>query len=120
LSLQIGEWKGRQVSVTSRLIPRFFWMTSSIDVFIDSRCVLKTGGQLKMIGRSSSSFEDSGTTHLVELTWGHASLRSFPIEVKIDEEHIAKTRVVTGNWPMALWPWAFGIGLLSWHIIQRK
>jgi hypothetical protein len=101
---QIGKWRGRNVEVTARVIARCLWTTASIDVYIDSECVLRTGGQMKSIGVSTAQFYDSGSTHDIALEWGRAAVRSFPITITIDGQVVADSVVSVDNWPLALWP----------------
>jgi hypothetical protein len=101
---RIGEWRGRSVEVTGRLIPRFLWMTASIDVYIDSECVLQTGGQLMVVGGSTAQFYNSGSTHEIALEWGYPGISGFPIWINIDGEFIAESRVTIDNWPLSFWP----------------
>ncbi|HEY2253415.1 MAG TPA: hypothetical protein VGH74_20215 [Planctomycetaceae bacterium] len=81
---RVGEWRGRAIEVTARLIPRCLWTTASIDVFVDAECVLRTGGQMAATGSSTAQFYDSGMTHDIELQWGVGGLRSFPVKIVID------------------------------------
>jgi|SRR6266480_4945490 len=111
-----GEWKGQPVFVTATLIPRFLWQTASIDVYVNSECILRTGGRFKFIGSHTSQFNQSGTSHEAELRWGLASLRSFPFQLSIDGERVLKSRVYTTNWPLAQWPWAIVLALVIYWI----
>lgn len=97
----IPNWRGSEIRVTAKLVPRFLWSTASIDVFIKNKCILQTGGQLKITGAYSTSFtDDAGGHHRAELAWGRASLRSFPFRLQIDGEPIADSRVKIENWPL--------------------
>jgi len=109
-----GEWRGRALQVTARLIPRFLWTTASIDVFLDACCVLQTGGKMKLTGGSTARFEDSGTIHDIELTWGRARLRWFPVKITIDGQLVADSKVFVDNWPLELWPSAVLVGAVAW------
>jgi len=75
----------------------------------------KTGGQLKLTGSHTSQFAHAGTSHEVTLSWGHASLRSFPIEVHIDGHPILKSRVFNRNWPLSLCPWVVVAALIIYN-----
>jgi len=101
---RIAEWRGRAVEVTGHLIPRYLWTTASIDVFIDSECVLRTGGQLKSVGGTTADFYDSGSTHEIALHWRCPLLTGFPIRITIDGELVAESYVTVDNWQLALWP----------------
>jgi len=107
--VRIGEWHGRSLEVTGYLIPRYLWLTASIDVHIDSQCVLQTGGQLKSVGGSTAEFYDSGSTHRITLTWGSPWITGFPVRISIDGELVAESWVTVDYWPLALWP----IGLVA-------
>jgi hypothetical protein len=111
---RVGEWRGRTVEVTGRVIPRFLWMTASIDVYIDSECVLQTGGQLKSVGASRAEFYDSGSSHEIMLEWDRPGLGSFPITITIDGELVAESRVFVENWPLALWPLVLLTAAAAW------
>ena len=94
----VGEWRGSAIRVSARLIPRFLWQTASIDVFVDGQCVLRTGGQLKLVGTASSPFEHLGSSHVAKLEWGFAGIRSFPYKLTIDQTEVTKSRVRIQNW----------------------
>ena len=111
-------WNSQPVTVTSHLLPGRLWQAASIDVFIDGRCILQTGGQLKITGAHSATFDYAGTSHEVRLTWGHARLRSFPVHVWIDDRLLLETRVYTGNWPLGLWPLAAIAGFTAYLALR--
>jgi len=115
---RIGEWRGQSIEVTARLIPKFLWTTASIDLFVNSTCVLRTGGKMKVIGSSSARFEDSGTAHDVELRWGWPRPRWFPIKVLIDGDIVADSRAFVENWPLAQWPTVAVLAALVWIFSQ--
>ena len=110
----VGESRGKNIEVAARLIPKFLWLTASVDVFVNSACVLQTGGKMKMTGSSSARFDDSGGAHDVELKWGWARLRWFPIKILIDGEMVAQSRAFVENWPLAHWPTAVVVVALAW------
>jgi hypothetical protein len=111
---RIGEWRGRAIEVTAHLIPRYLWTTASIDVYIDSECVLRTGGKLAATGGVRSEFYDSGATHEIALNWGRPQLQSFPIEITIDGKLIVRSQANVDNWPLALWPAALVVAGIAW------
>jgi hypothetical protein len=90
-------WNGRTVEVTAHLIPRYFWSTASIDVFLDGECILQTGGQLKTIGSSEAEFHHDGSVHAVKLTWGSAHHLSFPYQLWIDGAKVLVSDVPVAN-----------------------
>jgi hypothetical protein len=95
-------WHGGTVEVTARLVPRYLWTTASIDVFLDGRCILRTGGQMKMTGSSSAEFRHDGAVHTVELSWDHVRQRGFPghgfpYQLRIDGAKVAAWEVPVHN-----------------------
>jgi hypothetical protein len=96
-------WHGSTVDVQARCVPRFLWTTASIDVFLDGRCILQTGGQLKITGSHSATFTHSNLTHSTKLSWQRTGFSfSFPYELEIDSVSVAKARVHIRNWPLML------------------
>lgn len=114
----IGKWNENPVAVTARFMPRFLWTTASIDIFVGSQCVIRTGGQMKFTGQAIAQFEHGGTNHSVRIRWGWSKIRSFPIKVEIDEQQIAETNAVVTNWPMSLWPLITVFIWASWNHIR--
>jgi hypothetical protein len=107
-----AQWNGTTLTATSKLVPKLLWQTASIDIFINGKCILQSGGQAKVTGSLRAQFEHEGQIHGVKLTWGRAALRSFPIEVSIDDQPVLKSRVFTKNWPLTYLPWLTIFGLL--------
>jgi hypothetical protein len=99
---EIIQWQRGRVDVQARLIPRFMWITASIDVFLDEQCILRTGGQMKCTGSYSTTFTHSGSTHTAELSWGYGFLFSFPYKLRIDGTTVSEARVRVQNWPLGL------------------
>jgi hypothetical protein len=97
-------WRGKTVEVTARLVPRYLWTTASIDVFLEGRCILRTGGQLKMIGSSSAEFDDDGSVHTVELSWGSEHQLTFPYQLRISDAKVAVSNVPVQNPEWLLMP----------------
>ena len=102
----IGEpkvlWEGSTVEVRAQLIPRYGWTTASIDVYLDGRCILKTGGQMKAVGSSTAEFQHGGAAHTAELSWGHARMEhayglTFPYQLFFDGGKIAVSEVRVEN-----------------------
>jgi hypothetical protein len=97
-------WHGSTVAVRARLVPRYVWSTASIDVFLDGRCVLRTGGQMKVTGSSSSVFYHDGEEHTAELSWGLAIHTTFPFELRIDGAKVMVSDVPVENAPLLVVP----------------
>ena len=95
-------WEGSTVEVRARVVPRYFWTTASIDVFLDGRCILKTGGQMKSVGSSTDEFQHGGVVHTAALSWGNAHMRhalglTFPYQLFFDGSKIAVSEVSMEN-----------------------
>jgi hypothetical protein len=105
-------WNGVAVLVTSRLVSRYFWMTASIDVWVDGNRVLRSGGVLRFTGNHSETFRFGDGTQQVKLTWGAGWLRSFPFKLQIDDVLVAESRVVIENWWLMFWPFFLAMGFV--------
>jgi hypothetical protein len=105
-------WNGVAVLVTSRLVSRYFWMTASIDVWVDGNRVLRSGGVLRFTGNHSETFRFCDGTQQVKLTWGAGWLRSFPFKLQIDDVLVAESRVVIENWWLMFWPFFLAMGFV--------
>jgi hypothetical protein len=106
-------WQGKAVLVRSNYIPRFLWTTASIDVFLDDRCVFRTGGQLKTVGSHSASFSDGGSDHQMELTWGRSRDFRFPYQLRIDGVLVKESQVQVENQHMIMIPALMIIALMA-------
>lgn len=113
-----ASWNNTTVEVTARIIPRYAWTTASIDVAIGGDTVLDTGGVLKIVGTHMGTFEFHGVKHSIEITWGEATLRSFPFRLFIDGFPLLASRVPIANWWLALWPWAVLAGFSAWAVLN--
>jgi hypothetical protein len=108
-------WRGTPVSITAKLVPRYAWQSASLDVAVNGRFVLKTGGVFKLVGKHAETFASDGIEHSVEVTWGKAALRSFPFSLSIDGMSVLESRVPICNWWLALWPWALLVAFVAWR-----
>jgi hypothetical protein len=97
-------WKGVPVQVTSKIISRYAWTTATIDVSINGKTILRTGGVAKIAGDTTAAFEHEHTRHQAVLRWQKGTLRSFPFQLEIDGVLIADSRVAVSNWWIAWWP----------------
>jgi hypothetical protein len=97
------EWEHSILSVKARLIPKYVWTTASIDVVIDGRCVLETGGQLRTRGEKRREFTHNNATHVAILSWTPPRSGLFyPYELSLDDQIIDKSEVYIGNWPLGI------------------
>jgi hypothetical protein len=96
------QWQDSTIEVQARLVPRYLWCTASIEVLLDGRCLLQTGGQMKFTGTEVATFTHAGSKHTARLLWGAGFLRSFPYSLRIDDAPVSEARVYIRNWPMGL------------------
>ena len=113
-------WHGKAVSVRARYIPRFLWTTASIDVFLDGRCVFRTGGQLKSTGSHSASFNDGGSEHQMELAWGRSREFRFPYQLRIDGVLVGESQVRVENQHLVLIPALIIVALMALVVFALK
>jgi hypothetical protein len=95
-------WEGSTVEVRARIVPRFLWTTASIDVYLDGRCILKTGGQMKAVGSTLAEFYHGGAAHTAALSWGQARMShslslTFPYQLFFDGAKIIVSDVSVEN-----------------------
>jgi hypothetical protein len=90
-------WHGSEVEVKARIVPRYGWTTASIDVFLDGKCILRTGGQMEVTGSSSAVFDHDGSRHFAELSWGMARGLEFPYVLRINDAKVALSEVPVEN-----------------------
>ena len=109
-------WRNTSVTLAAHLVPRYAFTTASIEVFLEDRSILATGGVLKLVGSQVQSFEHEGQPHSVKLSWGTAKLRSFPVTLAIDGESILEASVQMSNWWLAYWPWLVLLGVIAWNL----
>ena len=105
-------WHGSEVLVKARLVPRYGWTTASIDVFLDGRCIVRTGGQTKVTGSSWAVFDHDGSRHFVELSWGMARGLEFPYVLRINDAKVALSEVPVENPGLSVIPALIVISLL--------
>jgi len=100
---KIIKWRDSTVEVQARLVPRWLWTTASIDVLVDGRTILRTGGQMKFTGSHSTQFTHSGATHAAELCWGAGGVSlSIPYQLRLDGVAVSDSQVPVRNWPVGL------------------
>jgi hypothetical protein len=97
-------WHGSEVEVKARIVPRYGWTTASIDVFLDGKCILRTGGQLKVTGSSGAVFDHEGSRHFVELSWGMVRGHEFPYVLRINDAKVALSDVPVENAGLSVIP----------------
>jgi len=110
-------WKGKKVRVRARLVPRFLWTTSSIDVYLDGECAFRTGGKLAVIGSHSAAFRGAGSEHRMELSWGRSRNFFFPYQLRIDGVMVDEARVQVENSQMMLIPALIIVALMFLSVV---
>jgi hypothetical protein len=112
-----ARWHGSDLVVRARAVPRYLWTTVSIDVLIDGAPVLRTGGQQKARGSSTSEFRHDGAWHVAELSWGTFAKGGFPFMLRIDKEVVLAAEVPVDNLTAVFVGWLVAIlavvGLIS-------
>ncbi|MFY9288544.1 MAG: hypothetical protein WAO98_08590 [Alphaproteobacteria bacterium] len=98
-------WNNNTLKVTAAFIPKFLWSTASIDVSINGRRVLATGGPLKRTGVCLANFCEDRNIHKIRLEWGKADWRWFPYRLFIDDAVVAESKVYITNWPLLAVPY---------------
>ena len=111
-------WNGLALRVSARLVGRYAWQTASIELAIDDRVVLETGGVLKFVGAMTRAFDVEGVSHVAQVQWGRGLLKSFPYEVAIDGVEVRRGRVTIGNWWVGLWPWIPFAAFVLWASLR--
>ena len=109
-------WNGEQLIVTAHLVPRYAFMTASIDISLEGTPILKTGGVLKFVGGHVAGFERNGRLHSVEASWGKAAPTYFPVKVAVDGQLVMEAPVRISNWWLVYWPWLILLGVLAWRL----
>ena len=111
---QATTWNGVPLRITCRLVPRWAFTTASIDVYLDDRPTLRTGGVFKIVGSQVEQFEFAGERHELSVSWGKASPRHFPVTVSVDGIALANRKVPIENWYMGYWPWLLLAAAVAW------
>jgi hypothetical protein len=88
-------------------------MTASIEAFLDDRCILRTGGQVKITGSHTASFADGGSEHQAVLSWGRVRRHGFPYQLQIDGVIVEVGQVGVENWRMGYVPVVLIVALVA-------
>jgi hypothetical protein len=92
-------WNGHRVTVEAYKLARRAWITTSIDVLLDSEAILKSGGKLQFTGTCSEIFHQEDGDHRVDLSWGRSFWGlSFPFRARIDGVEVCSGRVRVARW----------------------
>jgi hypothetical protein len=98
-------WNDCDLEVRAKAVPRYFWTTASIDVYLDDLCILRTGGVLAVKGAQTTTFRQKTETHVLKLSWRSPQKGfSLPYELSIDERPVATAAVLPTNWPLYFMP----------------
>ena len=113
--MQVAQWQGLPVAISARLVPRFAWQTASIDVTVGDHPPVRTGGVFKATGVHEELVSAAPDAPVVLVSWGKASLRSFPVKVAVNDELVYEGRVRTQNWWCGCWPWGLILLVVLWR-----
>jgi hypothetical protein len=97
-------WRETDITVRAWLVPRYLWATASIEVFFAGERILRTGGQLRVVGSVSTRFFYQGIPCKVELAWRQARRGAFPYVLTIDGRQVREASVRVENLWMAVIP----------------
>lgn len=111
-------WNGRRIEVTAQGVPRYAFMTASINVFIDGEAILQTGGVPQPVGTQSASFHHDGHAHTLEASWGKVARRSFPVRLSIDGQPVFEAPVRVSNGWLSYWPSLALFVFFLWHFAK--
>src|SRR5215469_5138188 len=115
-------WGGCFVSVRGRVVPKYLFATTSMDVYLDEQCILQTGGKLSPASSCTATFDRGGVNHTVTLSWGVAVAFAFPYQLYIDGALVKSSKVRADNWYLALIPALLigtVMGVLGYHFSHR-
>jgi hypothetical protein len=96
------------------------WTTASIDVSVDGKTVLQTGGVPEVTGKVSKQFEYDQRMYTATISWTRGALRSFPFTLAIDDAVILHSRVPISNWWMAFAPTVIALAVVFVWLIVRS
>jgi hypothetical protein len=113
--MQVAQWHGLPVAIAARLVPRFAWQTASIDVEVGDHPPIRTGGVFKSTGVHKESVSAASDAPVVLVSWGKASLTSFPVKVAVNDEFVFEGRVRIQNWWWGYWPWGLILLVVLWR-----
>jgi hypothetical protein len=114
-------WRGKAVQVRASPVPRFLWMSASIDVYLDGECVFRTGGKIQSAGSHRATARIGGSEHQIEVTWGRPHNLVFPYQLRIDGERVTESQVEVENQQMMLIPLfiIFGVMILIAVVVNQ-
>jgi hypothetical protein len=96
-------WRDGTVEVRARVVPRYGWLTTSIDVYLDDVAIIKTGGVFRFSGSNEAAFDEQGEKHAVKHTW-RSPMRGmdFPFRLLVDDQVIVDSKIRPPNWPLSV------------------
>jgi hypothetical protein len=121
-SSQMPAWQNSELDVRAEVLPKYFFTTVSIDVYLDGLCILRTEGVLKFSGTQTTAFKRADGNHLLELVWQSPGLGiDFSYGLSVDGQPvIERSRVRPRNWPFLFIPAiALAVALVIFHIVKN-
>jgi hypothetical protein len=114
-------WQDSDFKVTAVVVPRYFWTTASIDVFLADECLLRTGGVFRLTGTNRTDFVYNGEPHFLVLSWQVGRGIDLLYQLSIDGKEIADSKIRLRNWPFLFLPIAaLGAGVLIFGYVRAR
>ena len=105
-------WHDSDVVVTMELVPRYCWMTATVDVHVAKQCILRSGGVLKERGQSTVNFRHDGKDHVADLVWKTERDIAVSYKLLLDGELVMSSKIHPRNWALCLVPLAILIAVM--------
>ena len=90
-------WNNADLSIRARFMPEKLFLVATIDVWLDQRRILSTGGKLKLQGTCVERFDHLGAQHQVRLEWQKFLLHYVPCSLFVDNLLIATETIRIDN-----------------------
>ena len=119
-------WHDRLLEVKAHAIPRYCWLTVSIDVHVDGAAVIRTGGVLRSKAINEAQLDEQGQHDSLKLSWRSPFQgMDFPFQLSVDEQVIIDSKVRPQNWPMVfiplvtLGPLFIAVFVTGFHLVSK-
>lgn len=97
----VYDWHGKTVEVTTRPLWKHLGLTISIDVLVDGKRALATGGKFKLKDTDAAYFEVDGRKHKMTLDWRvstdtsylYTNIQPIGYALMIDDRHIGQATI---------------------------
>ncbi|HXC27762.1 MAG TPA: hypothetical protein VNV38_07380 [Stellaceae bacterium] len=109
-------WKDSDIEVIAIMLPKYFWITSLIEVRVDGQSIIKAETDSREWGEDTKEFRLNGETHSAALLWVATKGVHGPYRLSIDGQAVLTSVVTPRNWPMRLIP-LFAMGMAAATVI---